>query len=105
MADSEAVRSRRKRLHARGDHSMCRQCAAMRGDRAARALRAAPVAEASPGERLDALARRLEAAHMAEPANAMVARELRMTLVELGKAEKPADDVMGELRALAAGVS
>lgn len=99
MADSEAIRSRRKRAHAAGDHRLCRRCAAVRGESEplhgivqmpqppdARALD--PVAE------MRELAARLAEAHRADPANSLVARELRMTLSELmpkGKPEQDAD--------------
>src|SRR5260370_9786059 len=77
MADSEAVRSRRKRAHAAGDHSLCRRdCAALK-------LAAPPAdapAAADPKTELGQLAARLAAAHRADPGNANLARELRMTL-------------------------
>jgi hypothetical protein len=93
MPDSDAVRSRRKRLHAAGDHSQCgRRCDA----------RVIPVAfpssgapgEHAPGPRaaLERLAQRLEGAHAADPADAAVARELRMTLQALGAGESAQDD-------------
>jgi hypothetical protein len=98
MADSEAVRSRRKRMHAAGDHSLCRRCAAVRGGGPVRPLVSLP--PPAPGAKLDApaemqaLAARLALVHEAEPANALIARELRMTLAELmpkGKAGADAD--------------
>lgn len=97
MADSEAVRSRRKRAHAAGDHSLCREgCAALK--------LAAPLPAAVPADdpqaELQALAGRLAAAHKAEPGNANLARELRMTLQAL--MGKTAD---GELAAFLAGFS
>jgi hypothetical protein len=102
MADSNAVRSRRKRAHAAGDHSLCRRCDS----------RNAPVALPPVGDTpvdarvsLEALARRLEAAHVADPGNAVVARELRATLLALPAGETPADDdPLAELRALAQSV-
>lgn len=101
MADSAALRMRRSRSHKAGDHSLCRHDCA---NPPAAALAAEPP-QASPLERLDALAGRLEAAHQAEPGNAIVARELRLTLEALAKAEPVTVDVMGELRDLAAKVS
>ena len=59
----------------------------------------------NPLESLRALARRLEAAHVADPGNDRVARELRATLMALSGVPEPAEDPLGELRALAAGVS
>ena len=85
MADSGALRVRRARAHKAGDHSLCRRCAAVRGE-------AAPLASVEPFPAvvtLDAeaemrrLALRLAQAHEGEPANALLARELRMTLREL----------------------
>lgn len=90
MADNEAVRSRRKRLHASGDHSMCRRCAAVRGDAAAEVasrLTALPSPEAGavldPRTEMERLALRLVAAHEGAPQNTLLARELRATLKEL----------------------
>jgi hypothetical protein len=56
---------------------------------------------------LERLAARLEAAHEAAPGNALIARELRATLLALPVADaKPADDdPLAELRALAESVS
>jgi hypothetical protein len=93
MPDSDAVRSRRKRLHAAGDHSQCgRRCDA----------RVIPVAfppSGAPGDgaldpraALERLAQRLEDAHAADAADAAVARELRMTLQALGAGESAQDD-------------
>lgn len=93
MADSEAVRSRRKRLHAAGDHSVCRRCAAVRGDVAqdvaarVTALPAPPPGDPAPKldprAEMEQLALRLVAAHEGDPRNTLLARELRMTLHEL----------------------
>lgn len=99
MADSEAVRSRRKRLHAAGDHSMCRQCAAVRGERGTVTVTALPSPPpGDPAPRLDAraemeqLARRLITAHEGDLPNTLLARELRMTLSELLPKGKPNAD-------------
>ena len=86
MADDNAVRQRRKRLHAAGDHSMCRRCAAVTGGATAHVV-ALPAPE--PAAALDAaaemrrLALRLVSAHEGDPQNTLLARELRMTLREL----------------------
>jgi hypothetical protein len=91
MADSDAVRSRRKRLHAAGDHSLCRRC----GTRNAVAVPPVPgAAPVDPRVSLERLAGRLEAAHEADPADAAVARELRATLLAL---RGPGETVDGEL--------
>src|SRR5690349_4346288 len=102
MADSAALRMRRSRAHKAGDHALCRpNCQKP----AAVTLSAAP----EPGgvvdvqESLAALARRLEAAHVADPANAVVARELRATLLAID--DEQAADPLDELRALSARVS
>jgi hypothetical protein len=87
MADSAALRSRRSRAHAAGDHYLCRAgCAARSG---AVAVPAYGDAAAGPRAALERLAARLEAASVADPGNALVARELRMTLVALSA---PDDD-------------
>ena len=53
-----------------------------------------------PAASLRALARRLEAAHEEDPSNAMVARELRATLLVLGSGSgKPAPDIADAIRA------
>src|SRR5450755_833364 len=87
MADSEAVRSRRKRLHKGGDHSLCRRCAAVRGEaeplREVTSLPQHPAEPLDPPAELRALASRLAHAHEADPANSLIARELRMTLQAL----------------------
>lgn len=105
MADSEAVRSRRKRLHALGDHSSCRRCAAVTG-RPAPGMTLLP--PSAPAVKFDAvaelreLAAELHAAYRQDPANAMLARECRSTLALLmpkdaGKADA---DLTGLLKAL-----
>jgi hypothetical protein len=96
MADSNAVRSHRKRLHAAGDHSLCRRCDG-RG-----AVAVPPVAgdaQVDPGVSLERLAARLEAAHEADPGNAQVARELRATLLAL---RGPGETVDSELAGMLA---
>jgi hypothetical protein len=94
MADSDAVRSRRKRLHAAGDHSICGRCG---GRRAVVAVPAAGGAPVDPDAALEALARRLEAAHEADPGDAQVARVLKDTLLALRAGEAKPD---AELAAL-----
>ena len=99
MADSEALRARRSRAHKAGDHSLCRRCPAVRGEsEQPEGLVSLPALPA--GQEFDAaaemrrLAVRLAAAHESDPANAPLARELRMTLAELmpkGKGEPDAD--------------
>jgi hypothetical protein len=92
LADSGALRVRRSRAHKAGDHSLCRNCAALK--------LAAPVVAAVPGEVTDAraelrqLAARMAEAHRADPGNAILGAELRKTLLELmpkGKQDADAD--------------
>jgi hypothetical protein len=80
---------RRSRRHKAGDHSLCRNCAALK--------LAAP---AACGEVTDAraelrqLAYRMAAAHREDPSNAFLGAELRKTLLELmpkGNADADAD--------------
>lgn len=80
MADSDIVRSRRKRLHAAGDHSLCVRCDALRATEEDVAD-AEPVTD--PAAELAALAGRLVAASTSDPGNAMIARELRQTLLAM----------------------
>jgi hypothetical protein len=92
MADSEAVRSRRKRLHAQGDHSMCsprRECA--KPKLAAVVQMPAVGDDFDPVVQMRELAGRLVAAHTQDPANAALARELRVTLLALPSAPEGPD--------------
>jgi hypothetical protein len=59
-----------------------------------------------PAAELEGLARRLAVAHVADPGNAALARELRITLQALAAAEPDGvDDPLEELRDLARRVS
>jgi hypothetical protein len=100
MPDNGATRSRRYRLHRSGDHSLCRH----ERVQAVRAVPDLPEGDLDAQAELVALARRLAAAHEADPGNAAVARELRCTLLALPAPEGPADP-LEELRALASSVS
>jgi hypothetical protein len=92
MADSNAVRSRRKRLHSAGDHSECRRC----DGRSVTVVPPLPAGTGSdPRARLESLAARLEAAHEASPSDAMLARVLKDVLLALGAV--PAKGDGGEL--------
>jgi len=99
LADSGALRVRRSRAHKAGDHSLCRNCAALK--------LAAPV---SCGEVTDAtaemrqLAYRMAEAHRADPSNAILGAELRKTLLELmpkanGNADADLTGLFGALQA------
>jgi hypothetical protein len=82
-------------LHASGDHSLCRKsCAGVQ--REITGLR--PV-EGEPGRfpgvnpetEMEQLAARLAVAHRDDPSNALIARELRMTLQSLKPGGPPRD--------------
>lgn len=85
MADSDRLRQQRRRRHLAGDHSVCRD-----GCQARRQIprRVEPVLAGS-GENLDRaaslrwLAGQLQAAYEADPSNALLAKELRATLLAL----------------------
>ena len=79
MADSGALRTRRARAHKAGDHSLCRRCD---GSKPVPAVSGA-VSVSDPIRELRRLAGRLRDAHEADPGNALIARELRMTLQAL----------------------
>jgi hypothetical protein len=110
MADSPALRQRRVRRHKAGDHSICRPGCGDRDRHSPPRLAQvrpldAPDADLNPRESLIALARRLEEAHLAYPANAFIARELRATLLAIEAAEPAAADPMDERHAMATRVS
>jgi hypothetical protein len=95
MADSDAVRSRRKRLHAAGDCSLCRH-------RGPTAPVPAPVAVGSgmdAQEALERLAARLDAAHEQAPGDAALGRVLKDTLVALRGAGGTVDSELAEFDA------
>lgn len=104
MADSGALRVRRARAHAAGDHSLCRRCAVVRGDAPSLAALPSPAPGVSldPVAELHALAAELHAAYRSEPGNAMLARECRATLALLlpKDAGKQDADLTGLLKAL-----
>lgn len=105
MADSDALRQRRRKAHISGDHSLCRRCAAVKPplEPFPPSPQAGEVADAE--SELRRLAARLVAAHEHEPSNAILARELRMTLEALMAAadtEKPDADLTGLFGALQA---
>ena len=88
MADSAALRMRRSRAHKSGDHSLCRRCPDARIEgRASQAVTLLPPLPAAPDldpvAEMRALAARQVAAHEADPSNALLGRELRMTLREM----------------------
>jgi len=97
LADSGALRAKRARRHKAGDHSLCRHGAAVtvpvEGQDGPPPV--APVTD--PIGELRRLGGRLRAAHVADPGNALIARELRMTLQALTGGKSDGDD---ELEAL-----
>jgi len=107
LADSGALRVRRARAHAAGDHSLCRRCSVVRGD-APQAVTALPSpvpgAHLDPVAELRELATELHAAYRADTANAMLARECRATLALLlpkdsGKADADLTGLFSALQA------
>jgi hypothetical protein len=115
LADSDAVRSQRKRRHAAGDHSLCHpaRCAEADGDRVRAELeaRVAELAEIDPAAELLALVRRLIAASEQNPLNMGVVKELRATLLalpaggELDPVERRQAEVAARQAAWRAGVA
>jgi hypothetical protein len=109
MADSGAARNRRYRKHRAGDHSLCRHDARSGSQGVAAALLASPdgdSAEIDARVALVALARRLEAAHVAAPDAWQLARELRACLLVLLPAQDDdaEPDFVAELAKLALAV-
>ena len=105
MADSGALRQRRHKLHSGGDHSLCKPgCGRNREVPAARpritVIPGSSAGDREPVARLLALADRLEQAHIDDPANSAVAKELRVTLQALagGGGGRPAEDLVDRLR-------
>lgn len=88
MADSPATRSRRYRQHKAGDHSLCKPGCQPRSGEFGENLRALPPVPEGSGTfdadtELRRLADQLAGAYTADPQNALLARELRMTLQSL----------------------
>lgn len=88
MADSQALRSRRARQHKSGDHSLCKRGCQQRSGELREEIRALPPVSVDsggfdPDAELRQLADQLAAAYSADPGNALLARELRMTLQSL----------------------
>jgi hypothetical protein len=100
MADSAALRMRRYRAHRQGDHHLCRHqplpALVLPGQPAGQVEAAAgldPVAE------MRALAARLMAAYRADPGNAALARETRLTLLAIGGQDDGGDDELAAILA------
>jgi hypothetical protein len=96
-ADSNAVRSRRKRQHAQGDHSMCRHPRDLPVRQVPAVLDLDPD-DLDPVAEMRALAGRLVQACSEDRGNAALARELRNTLVALaGMVPDDEDDELARL--------
>jgi hypothetical protein len=94
MADSDALRSRRKRAHAAGDHHLCRH--RPQPPPVTQLPQPEPGDDLDPAAELRRLAGCLVAAYRADPGNASLAREARMTLLALGPGD--GSDLDPELR-------
>src|SRR5262245_25158906 len=99
MADSDAVRQMRRRRHVAGDHSMCRRnCPVPAGSAGITALPAVPGGDSlDPQAAMMALAVRMREAYENDPGNAMLGRELRLTLQALGASAKSGDGDLADL--------
>jgi hypothetical protein len=102
IADSDALRARRRRAHKRGDHSLCRRCAAVTGKpegQEGQEIPPSPGAEVwNPQAEMRQLAAQLAAAYRADPGNAALAKELRLTLQALmGGGKGSGDDDLADL--------
>jgi hypothetical protein len=93
VADSDALRARRHRLHKAGNHGLCRPGCSGRARKPPETAADGTPPDLDPGRSLVELAGSLRDAHQADPGNAMLAREYRLTLQALGPGEK----VDGEL--------
>jgi len=104
VADSDALRSRRKRAHAAGQHHLCRRCDALSGPLPPAPLPARDGAGIDPRARLEQLAVRLQTAHAADPSDAAVARVLKDVLLALlpppGAPDAGDDDPLAAILAL-----
>ncbi len=99
MADSDALRSRRKRLHAAGDHHLCRHRGALGAPPGPPVSGDAELGAVDALAALEAQARRLEAACEANPGSAALERELRATLLALRGSGENVDRELAEFDA------
>jgi hypothetical protein len=99
MADTGAVRQRRYEHHRRGDHSLCRNCKAIRENRPLTVVAVDPLVA------LRASAARLMAVCEDDPRNVQAAHELRLTVAELARLQPDGADLMDELVAMSREVS
>jgi hypothetical protein len=102
VADSNSLRSKRKRFHAAGDHSLCRRCDAVRAvipvTSAPKLIQTAldhllepPEGHVDAQAALQRQAARLEAACLADRGNAALERVLKEILLALRGPEQAAD--------------
>src|SRR5262252_7389943 len=106
MADSGSLRVRRHRQHRAGNHSLCRPgCGGItRVPPALPKIGGDAAKIADPLAAMAELAAQLKAACEANPADAVLAREYRLTLVELAKgSDGDGKDPFAELLAELAG--
>jgi hypothetical protein len=101
MPDSGALRQQRYKHHRAGDHHLCRhdtgQIAQLAKDASF-----APADDFDAAAELARLAGRLRDAYAADPGNASLARELRMTLLAL---REPGDKVDPEIAEFLTGLA
>lgn len=96
VADSDALRSRRKRAHKRGDHSLCRHqpgCPVL----PLAVLPDPDAGELDPRDELVNLAAMLIVAYRADPGNANLAKELRATLLSIPPPVEPDEDWFADM--------
>lgn len=109
MADSGSLRVQRHRQHKAGNHSLCkpRFCEFAQVVRIPVKVSQVPAASGKdfdPREAMTALAAQLRAACEASPADAVLAREYRLTLMELAKdGDRDGPDPFAELLAELSG--
>jgi hypothetical protein len=92
VADSGAVRTARYKRHKAGDHALCKH-----GSRLVSPLSVRDPGELDPALELRTLASRLAVAYEADPGNAALARELRVTLLAIGPGIDETDQALKEL--------
>lgn len=97
MADSGALRTRRSRAHKAGDHQYCKRCVVLRAESAATSAGVPP--PVGDQAKLRWLAGLLAEDYVADRGNALLARELRMTLQALldGQGKPSVDGDLADL--------
>jgi hypothetical protein len=97
LADSGALRTQRWKQHKAGDHSLCRRCGGSKLAAEGQDGPPPPAPVTDPIGELRRLAGRLRSAHEADPGNALIARELRMTLQALTGGRSDGDSELESL--------